>query len=114
MRITVIGSGHVGLVSGACFAELGHDVIVVDNDPTKYEALQRGVCPIHEQYVPELFQRHRGTRLVFSDALADSVGESEAIFIAVGTPPTSMARPIFPTLNRSRAKLLPASSSTKS
>ncbi len=88
MRITVVGSGPVGLVSGACFAELGHDVILVDNDPAKYHALQRGVCPIYEQYVPELFQRHRGTRLIFSDALADSVRRSEAIFIAVGTPPT--------------------------
>ncbi|MGB8771069.1 MAG: UDP-glucose/GDP-mannose dehydrogenase family protein [Candidatus Korobacteraceae bacterium] len=87
MRIAVIGSGPVGLVSGACFAELGHDVVLVDNDPAKHEALQRGECPIHEKYVPELFQRHRGTRLVFSDSLADSVGKSEAIFIAVGTPP---------------------------
>ena len=87
MRIAVIGSGHVGLVSGACFAELGHDVILVDNDPVKYESLQRGLCPIHEQYVPELFRRHHGGRLVFSDALAGSVDKSEAIFIAVGTPP---------------------------
>ena len=87
MRISVVGSGHVGLVSGACFAELGHDVTLVDNDPAKYEALQRGLCPIHEQYVPELFQRHRGTRLLFCDTLADSAGKSEAIFIAVGTPP---------------------------
>src|SRR5664280_2287000 len=87
MRISVVGSGHVGLVSGACFAELGHDVTLVDNDPAKYEVLQRGLCPIHEQYVPELFQRHRGTRLLFSDTLADSAGKSEAIFIAVGTPP---------------------------
>ena len=87
MRIAVIGSGHVGLVSGACFAELGHDVILVDNDPAKYEALQRGESPIHEQHLPELFQRHRGTRLQFSDALADSVSKAEAIFIAVGTPP---------------------------
>ena len=87
MRIAVIGSGYVGLVSGACFAELGHDVIVVDNDPAKFDALQRGECPIHEKYVPELFQRHRGGRLVFSDLLAESVAKAEAIFIAVGTPP---------------------------
>ena len=88
MRITVVGSGHVGLVSGACFAELGHHVTLVDNDAAKHEALQRGECPIHEQYLPELFQRHRGTGLIFSDALADSVDKSDAIFIAVGTPPT--------------------------
>src|ERR1022692_4169216 len=87
MRISVVGSGHVGLVSGACFAELGHDVTLVDNDPAKYEALQRGLCPIHEQYVPELFQRHRGTRLLFSDTLADSAGKSERIFLRGGPPP---------------------------
>ena len=88
MRISVIGSGYVGLVSGACFAELGHNVTLVDNDPARNEALRRGECPIYERYVPELFQRHRGTKLVFSEDLANSVDNAEAIFIAVGTPPT--------------------------
>ncbi len=87
MRISVIGSGYVGLVAGVCFAELGHDVTLFDNDPAKQEALQRGVSPIHEKYVPELLQRHRGSKLLFSNSLADSVGQSDAIFIAVGTPP---------------------------
>ena len=63
MRIAVIGSGYVGLVAGACFAELGHDVILVDNDPAKYEALQRGEVPIHEEHLPELLAKHRDTRL---------------------------------------------------
>ncbi|HUI84033.1 MAG TPA: UDP-glucose/GDP-mannose dehydrogenase family protein [Candidatus Binatia bacterium] len=88
MRIAVIGSGYVGLVTGVCFAELGHDVTLFDNDPAKQDVLQQGLSPIHEKYVPELLQRHRGTRLLLSTSLAESVAQSEAIFIAVGTPPT--------------------------
>ena len=86
MRIAVIGSGYVGLVAGACFAELGHKVVLVDNDPEKYEALQRGEVPIHEQYLPELLAKHRNTRLTFSNDLVPAVKASQAIFIAVGTP----------------------------
>ena len=54
MRITVIGSGYVGLVAGACFAEIGHDVVLVDNDIQKCSALIAGECPIHELHLPEL------------------------------------------------------------
>jgi UDPglucose 6-dehydrogenase len=88
MRIAVVGSGYVGLVAGACFADLGHDVILVDNDDRKLAALKNGQCPIHEKFLPELLNRHRGQRLTFSDNLRDSVRSSVAIFIAVGTPPT--------------------------
>jgi len=88
MRIAVIGSGYVGLVTGVCFAELGHEVSLFDNDPAKQAALRQGLSPIHEKYVPELLQRHLGSKLLISDSLAESVGQSEAIFIAVGTPPT--------------------------
>ena len=87
MRIAVVGSGYVGLVAGACFAEIGHEVILVDNDPVKYAALERGETPIHEQYLPELLAKHRGKELSFSNSLPDAVRASEAIFIAVGTPP---------------------------
>src|SRR5215469_9403374 len=87
MRIAVVGSGYVGLVASACFAELGHDVICVDNDPDKLAALNRGETPIYEQYLPELLARHRGHRLQFSASLQDAVGASSVIFIAVGTPP---------------------------
>ena len=66
MKIAVVGSGYVGLVASACFAELGHEVICVDNDPEKLAALVRGETPIHEQYLPELLARHRGQRLKFS------------------------------------------------
>jgi UDPglucose 6-dehydrogenase len=88
MQIAVVGSGYVGLVAGACFADLGHDVIVVDNDEKKLSALNRGEVPIHEKFLPELLHRHRGTRLKFSDDLEGAVQASAAIFVAVGTPPT--------------------------
>src|ERR1035441_7733692 len=86
MRIAVIGSGYVGLVSAACFAEIGHDVISVDNDSVKIAALERGGVPIHERFLPELLARHRGRQLRFSTSVAESVRESDAVFITVGTP----------------------------
>ena len=88
MHIAVVGSGYVGLVAGACLADLGHEVIVVDNDLQKLQALQAGQIPIHEKFLPELLQRHRGCRLAFSDDLHHAVRASDAIFVAVGTPPT--------------------------
>ncbi len=88
MRIAVVGSGYVGLVAGACFADLGHDVVVVDNDQQKLAALKNGQVPIHENFLPELLERHRGKKLTFSDDLQGAVRVSSAIFIAVGTPPT--------------------------
>jgi UDPglucose 6-dehydrogenase len=86
MRIAVIGSGYVGLVSAACFAEIGHDVISVDSDGAKIAALERGEVPIHERFVPELLSRHRGGRLRFSTSVKEAVSTSEAVFITVGTP----------------------------
>src|SRR6201988_1374912 len=88
MRIAVVGSGYVGLVAGACFADLGHEVILVDNDQQKLAALQNGQVPIHEKFLPELLSRHRGNRLTFSDDLKEAARLSAAIFVAVGTPPT--------------------------
>ena len=88
MHIAVVGSGYVGLVAGACFADLGHDVILVDNDQQKLAALKAGQVPIHENFLPELLQRHRGHKLNFSGDLQQAVRASAAIFIAVGTPPT--------------------------
>jgi UDPglucose 6-dehydrogenase len=86
MRIAVIGSGYVGLVSAACFAEIGHEVISVDSDSVKIAALQRGETPIHEEFLPELLARHRNGRLTFSTSVVDAVEESEVVFITVGTP----------------------------
>jgi UDPglucose 6-dehydrogenase len=88
MRIAVVGSGYVGLVAGACFADLGHDVILVDNDERKLAALNNGQVPIHEKFLPELLNRHRGHRLTFSNDLQEAVRLSAAVFVAVGTPPT--------------------------
>lgn len=88
MRIAVVGSGYVGLVAGACFADLGHEVVLVDNDERKLSALRNGQVPIHEKFLPELLTRNRGTRLQFSDDLKQAVRRSSAIFVAVGTPPT--------------------------
>src|SRR5947208_12427771 len=88
MQIAVIGSGYVGLVAGACFADLGHDVVVVDNDQAKLSALNRGEVPIHENFLPELLHRHRGAKLKFSDDLETAVRASSVVFVAVGTPPT--------------------------
>jgi UDPglucose 6-dehydrogenase len=88
MKIAVVGSGYVGLVAGACFADLGHDVILVDNDQQKLAALRNGQVPIHERFLPELLGRHRGHRLTFSDDLRQAVALSSVIFVAVGTPPT--------------------------
>lgn len=88
MRIAVVGSGYVGLVAGACFADLGHEVVLVDNDEQKVAALKDGQVPIHEKFLPELLNRHRGQRLTFSDNLHDAVRGSAVIFVAVGTPPT--------------------------
>ena len=87
MQIAVVGSGYVGLVAGACFADLGHEVVLVDNDQQKLTALRNGEVPIHEKFLPELLSRHHG-RLRFSDDLKEAVRLSSAIFVAVGTPPT--------------------------
>lgn len=88
MRIAIVGSGYVGLVAGACFADLGHEVTLVDNDQKKLDAMKNGEVPIHENFLPELLQRHRGERLTFCDDLQQAVRDCAAIFVAVGTPPT--------------------------
>lgn len=88
MRVAVVGSGYVGLVTGACFADLGHEVTLVDNDTKKLTALRNGEVPIHENFLPELLERHRGERIKFSSDLLEATRESDAVFIAVGTPPT--------------------------
>jgi len=88
MRIAVVGSGYVGLVTGVCFADLGHEVVLVDNDEKKLEALRTGEVPIHEKFLPELLAKHRGNRIKFSGDLQSATRASEAIFIAVGTPAT--------------------------
>src|SRR5215475_234259 len=87
MRVAMIGSGYVGLVSGACFAELGHTVTCVDKDAGKIAALRKGVMPIYEQGLAELVAKNvREGRIAFTTDTADAVKDAEAVFIAVGTP----------------------------
>lgn len=86
VKIAVVGSGYVGLVAAVCFAEMGHDVICVDNDEKKVAALCAGETPIHEEHLPELLDRYRNTSVRFMTNLAEAAGASDAIFIAVGTP----------------------------
>ncbi len=87
MRITMIGSGYVGLVSGVCFADFGHDVICVDKDAGKIEALRRGEIPIFEPGLEQLVADNvRAGRLSFATDVETSVAASDVVFIAVGTP----------------------------
>src|SRR3984957_1714778 len=85
-NIAVIGSGYVGLVAAVCFAEMGHDVICVDNDERKVAALQSGDTLIHERNLPELLDRYRNNKIRFMTNLGEATRECGAIFIAVGTP----------------------------
>ncbi len=94
MKLAVVGSGYVGLVAGACLAELGHDVTLVDNDEEKLQQLRGGAVPIHEQYLPELIARNVSRqRLAFSESLPDAVRDSAVVFIAVGTPAMESGEP---------------------
>jgi UDPglucose 6-dehydrogenase len=87
MRIAMIGSGYVGLVSGACFADFGHEVVCVDLDETKIEKLRQGVIPIYEPGLEQLVADNAAAkRLSFTTDLAEAVAGSEVVFIAVGTP----------------------------
>jgi UDPglucose 6-dehydrogenase len=86
VSICVIGSGYVGLVAAACFAEMGHRVLCVDNDEAKVKTLCEGGVPIFEEHLPELLARHRNRAITFTSDLGAAVEQSEVVFIAVGTP----------------------------
>ena len=88
MDISIIGSGYVGLVTGACFADVGHNVICVDNDESKIKTLQAGRIPIYEPGLEEIVHRNVSAhRLHFSSSIREGVDKSQIIFIAVPTPP---------------------------
>ena len=87
MRLVMVGSGYVGLVSGVCFADFGHDVVCVDKDPAKIARLKAGEVPIFEPGLDVMLQANmRAGRLSFTTDLAEAAAEADAIFIAVGTP----------------------------
>lgn len=88
MKIAVVGTGYVGLVAGACFADAGTQVICVDVDEAKLDRLRAGEVPFFEPLLEELVKRNWPQRLEFSSHLADSIRGAAAVFIAVGTPPT--------------------------
>ncbi len=87
MRVVMIGTGYVGLVSGACFADFGHDVICIDNNAEKIDALNHGIIPIFEPGLDELVEKNaEAGRLVFSTETKEAVSNADVVFIAVGTP----------------------------
>jgi len=87
MKIAVVGTGYVGLVTGSCFADLGNQVTCVDVDRRKIAELKRGICPIFEPGLEEIIRRNRNQRLFFTTDLAKAVQNSDLVFIAVSTPP---------------------------
>ena len=87
MKIAMIGTGYVGLVSGVCFSDFGHEVVCVDKDPAKIAKLEGGQIPIYEPGLEELMARNvEAGRLSFTTELAPAVADADAVFIAVGTP----------------------------
>src|SRR6202163_2287980 len=87
MRVAMIGTGYVGLVSGACLADFGHHVVCVDKDAEKIAALTRGEIPIYEPGLHDLVRSNvRAGRLSFSTTVGEPVRKADAVFIAVGTP----------------------------
>lgn len=87
MKIVIVGSGYVGLVTGACFSEVGIDVVCVDIDHKKIKNLKKGIIPIYEPGLEHMIERNMSKeRLAFSTSLADTISDAEAIFISVGTP----------------------------
>jgi UDPglucose 6-dehydrogenase/GDP-mannose 6-dehydrogenase len=107
MKVSMIGSGYVGLVTGACLAERGHQVWCVDSDPAKIASIARGVAPFHEPGLDPLLKRNAGQGLRGTTDLPGAVLDSELTMLAVGTPNGSTAkartkrkRPMNPTARR--------------
>ena len=91
MKLCMIGTGYVGLVSGVCFSDLGNDVICIDHDIKKIENLRKGIVPIYEPGLEELvLKNYKDNRLKFSVNLKESISKSDIIFICVGTPTKKM------------------------
>ena len=88
MKIAIVGTGYVGLVTGTCFAEIGVEVVCVDTNSQKIESLNKGVIPIYESGLEEMVVRNaKAGRLSFTTSLESCLNEVDAVFSAVGTPP---------------------------
>ena len=87
MKLCMIGTGYVGLVSGVCFSDVGNTVYCVDNDKKKINSLNNGIVPIYEPGLEEILKKnHKQKRLIFTSDLKEAVKKSDIIFICVGTP----------------------------
>jgi len=94
MEITIIGTGYVGLTTGACFAHIGHKVICVDNDEKKIDLLNQGIIPIYEPKLDKIVEEAKKKGLIsFTTDIAYGVKNSKVLFIAVGTPPKETGEP---------------------
>src|SRR5690348_6392423 len=92
MKVSIIGTGYVGLTTGACLAYLGHDVTCLDSDESKIASLRAGKSPIYEPFLPELLVEAQ-PNLHFGCDYAEAVPHAEVVFIAVGTPPSADGSP---------------------
>jgi len=114
MRLAVIGCGYVGLVTGCCLAEAGHDVVATDNDPNRIATLKAGRLPIHEPGLDVVMQRaSAASRLRFTGDCADAVRNADAIFICVGTPPLESGEADLSAIDNVAKQIAAASSSSK-
>ena len=114
MKICMIGTGYVGLVSGTCFADIGHTVYCVDKNKIKIEELNSGKSPIYEPGLDELFRENsRAGRLFFTSNLSDAVNKSDIIFICVGTPAKKKSSSVDLTFVLNAAKAIAKSAKKK-
>ncbi len=98
MRVAIFGTGYVGLVTGTCLADAGHQVVCVDIDQAKVDGLNQGIIPIYEPGLePMVKANHAASRLAFTTDAAAAIEHGQVVFIAVGTPRTRMAAPICST-----------------
>lgn len=106
MKVCMIGTGYVGLVSGTCFAEIGHDVVCVDNDKAKIDTLKSGGIPIYEPGLDELIAKNvKAGRLSFTTSIREGVEKSLFLFIAVGTPPKEDGQPDLSSIEKVAADI---------
>ena len=114
MNLTVIGTGHVGLVAGLCFAEIGHQVVCVDNDSTKIDGLQQGRLPFFEPHLDDLLKRNaKASRVRFTASFQEGVDHGQVLFLCVGTPPSPTGQPDLSAVERVSREIAELASSDK-